>query len=154
MIEGEIMTFTAVSACLAGEACRYDGKANPDERAIMLKEQGALLICPECLGFLPTPREPAEIVGGDGADVLDGKARVVTRSGKDVTDAFLAGAGKALSLCREHGTAQAFLKARSPSCGCGIIYDGTFTGNRIKGDGVTAALLKRNGIRVYTELDL
>lgn len=153
MIKNEKMTFTAVSACLAGEKCRYDGKANPDDRAILLKEQGALLICPECLGGLSTPREPAEIIGGDGSDVLDGKARVVTCSGKDVTEAFLAGAAHALTLCREQGITQAYLKARSPSCGCGIIYDGSFSGTRIKGDGVTAALFKRSGIRVYTETD-
>ncbi|MBE5785424.1 MAG: DUF523 domain-containing protein [Clostridiales bacterium] len=147
------MTLTAVSACLAGEHCRYDGRANSDPRAGEMYEGGALCICPECLGGLPTPRDPSEIVGGDGADVLDGKARVLTKTGKDVTEAFLRGAEKTLCLCRERGVTQAFLKARSPSCGCGVIYDGTFSGSCIPGDGVTAALLKRSGIRVFTELD-
>lgn len=148
-----MMTLTAVSACLAGERCRYDGNANPNDRAKELCAAGALLICPECLGGLPTPREPAEIVGGDGAAVLDGTARVITKSGADVTDAFICGAQKALALCKENGITEALLKARSPSCGCGTIYDGTFSGGRICGDGVTAALLKRNGIRVYTGND-
>ena len=130
------MILTAVSACLAGECCRYDGKANLDPRAAVLRKQGALIICPECLGGLSTPREPAEIIGGDGADVLDGKARVITKSGCDVTDAFLSGAEASLAMCREKGITDAFLKARSPSCGCGIIYDGTFAGVRIPGDGV------------------
>ena len=147
------MTLTAVSACLAGECCRYDGNANPNSRAKELCAGGALMICPECLGGLPIPREPAEIVGGDGAAVLDGTARVLTKSGVDVTDAFLHGAQKALVLCTENGITEALLKARSPSCGCGVIYDGTFSGSKICGDGVTAALLKRNGIRVYTESD-
>lgn len=147
------MTLTAVSACLAGEKCRYDGNANTDQRAKELHAGGALLICPECLGNLATPREPSEIIGGDGADVLDGVARVVTKSGCDVTDAFISGAQKALALCKAHGVEEALLKARSPSCGCGFIYDGSFTGTKIKGDGVTAALLKRSGIRVYTEND-
>ena len=142
----------AVSACLAGTPCRYDGRTNANEEAIeMANAKGAVSICPECLGGLPTPRESAEIVGGDGGDVLDGKAGVLTQSGRDVTEAFLRGAYAALALCREHGISKALLKAKSPSCGCGSIYDGTFSRTLMVGDGVTAALLKRNGIAVSVE---
>ena len=141
----------AVSWCLCGRECRYDGTAKPDAQAMALTEKGALCICPEVMGGLPIPREPAEIVGGDGYDVLDGGAKVITVSGKDVTAEYIAGAEAALRLCRENGVTLALLKANSPSCGCGCIYDGSFTGGKRKGDGVTAALFKRNGIAVTTE---
>lgn len=141
----------AVSWCLCGRECRYDGTAKPDAQAMALAEGGALCICPEVMGGLPIPREPAEIVGGDGYDVLDGRARVISVSGKDVTAEYVAGAEKALRLCREKGVTHALLKANSPSCGSGRIYDGSFTGGKRKGDGVTAALFKRNGIAVTTE---
>lgn len=141
----------AVSWCLCGRACRYDGTAKPDKQATALAEQGALCICPEVMGGLTIPREPAEIVGGDGHDVLDGSARVITLSGRDVTAEYVAGAEKALGLCRENGVTRALLKANSPSCGCGCIYDGSFTGRKKQGDGVTAALFKRNSIDVTTE---
>jgi len=141
----------AVSWCLCGKECRYDGTAKPDMQAMALAEEGALCICPEVMGGLPIPREPAEIVGGDGYDVLDGRARVITVSGKDVTAEYVAGAQAALRLCREKTVTHALLKANSPSCGCGCIYDGSFTGGKRRGDGVTAALFKRNGITVTTE---
>lgn len=140
-----------VSWCLAGKKCRYDGSAKPDRRAAALVEGGALCVCPEVLGGLPIPREPAEIVGGDGQAVLDGRARVITASGRDVTREYIAGAEEALRLCIENRVTHAFLKAYSPSCGCGCIYDGSFTGKKIPGDGVTAALLKQNGIAVDTD---
>ena len=141
----------AVSWCLCGRECRYDGTAKPDEQAMALAEKGALCICPEVMGGLPIPREPAEIVGGDGYDVLEGRAKVITVGGKDVTAEYIAGAEAALRLCCEKGITRALLKANSPSCGCGCIYDGSFTGGKRKGDGVTAALFKRNGIAVTTE---
>lgn len=144
-----------VSACLAGCECRYDGRANPTRKASELVEEGrAVLVCPEEDGGLPTPRPPAEIVGGDGHDVLAGRARVVTADGRDVTEIYIRGAEKALEAARAAGAEKAVLKSRSPSCGRGAIYDGTFTGTRIEGDGVTAALLTRNGIEVLTESDL
>ncbi|NCB31009.1 MAG: DUF523 domain-containing protein [Clostridia bacterium] len=146
------MTKLAVSACLLGTPCRYDGGAKPDEGICALaKAQGALPICPECLGGLPTPRLPSEVVGGDGEDVLNGRARVLDRAGNDVTEAFIKGAEKALALCLEAGVNTAVLKARSPSCGVGIIYDGSFSGQYRAGMGVTAALLKRHGITLRTE---
>lgn len=139
----------AVSACLAGRACRYDGASRPDAEIVALLEQGrAICICPECLGGLPTPRTPAEIVGGDGADVLMGRARVMSRDGRDVSAAFLRGAREALAMVRTQGIERAVLKARSPSCGAGEIYDGTFSGGLRIGDGVTAALFKAEGIEV------
>ncbi|MBR5292213.1 MAG: DUF523 domain-containing protein [Clostridia bacterium] len=141
----------AVSWCLCGKECRYDGTAKPDVQAMALAKEGALCICPEVLGGLPVPREPAEIVGGDGYDVLDGRARVITVSGRDVTTEYIAGAEEAFRLCCESGVTCALLKANSPSCGSGCIYDGSFTGGKKQGDGVTAALLKRNGIAVTTE---
>ena len=143
-----------VSACLAGRACRYDGSAGSDEEVARLVREGrAVLVCPEVDGGLGTPRPPAEIVGGDGGDVLSGRARVVTRAGDDVTDAYVAGARKALAAARKAGATRAILKARSPSCGRGAIYDGSFTGTLAPGDGVTAALLRAAGIEVVTDED-
>jgi len=141
-----------VSACLAGLNCKYNGGSNTDCRIRNLVSEGkALPVCPEQLGGLPTPREPAEIAGGTGADVLDGKCRVLRKGGADVTSEFTKGAYETLELARIAGAKEAILKSRSPSCGCGEIYDGTFTGKTVKGNGVTAELLIRNGINVGIE---
>lgn len=141
-----------VSACLAGRACRFDGTgAYEDAVAALVAEGRAVLVCPEVDGGLGTPRPAAEIQGGDGADVVAGRARVVTGDGIDVTDAYLAGAERALAVARETGATTAILKARSPSCGTGQIYDGTFSGTLEAGDGVTAALLKAEGIEVWSD---
>ncbi|MFJ9950547.1 DUF523 domain-containing protein [Kitasatospora sp. NPDC091207] len=138
-----------VSACLAGVPCRYDGRAKTAEAVAGLVAEGlGVVVCPEGAGGLPTPRPPAEIVGGDGADVLDGRARVVDATGADRTEAFLDGARQALAAAEAAGARRALLMARSPSCGCGRVYDGTFTGESRPGDGVTAALLRRAGIAV------
>lgn len=134
-----------VSACLAGEACRYDGSAAAHPAVLELVRQGrAVPVCPEVLGGLPTPREPVEISGG----------RLLTRSGAEVTEAFHAGARKCLELALAAGCREAILKARSPSCGCGSVYDGTFSGALVSGDGVFAALVKARGITVRTEAEL
>jgi uncharacterized protein YbbK (DUF523 family) len=144
-----------VSACLAGRRCRHDGTAAPADQVAGLVASGqAVLVCPEVEGGLGIPRPPAEIVGGDGSDVLAGRARVVTASGRDVTAAYLAGAEAVLARARSAGVTRAVLKARSPSCGCGEIYDGTFSGRRRSGQGVTAALLRRAGLEVMTDEDL
>lgn len=111
-------------------------------------------ICPEVAGGLPVPRLPAEIVGGDGADVLDGQARVVTAAGEDVTAAYVRGAERALATTKQHGIMAAILKQRSPSCGSVHIYDGTHSGKLKAGEGVTAALLRRHGVTVWSESDL
>lgn len=144
-----------VSACLLGINCRYDGRNELNERVTRLASGEFLIpICPEQLGGLGTPREPSEIVGGDGSDVLDGNARVFSRGGRDVTENFLRGAEEVLKIAKSLGAKEAILKSKSPACGCGKIHNGTFSGVLVEGDGVAAALLKRNGIRVVTEEDL
>ena len=142
---------TLISACLLGVRCRYDGGHSRDAAAIKHYETEPLIsICPEELGGLPTPRPPAEIIGGDGAAVLAGTAKVMTAAGEDVTAAYLQGAHESLRIARAHGVTRVILKARSPSCGCGHIYDGTFTGTLTAGDGVTTALLRLHGIEVIS----
>ena len=144
-----------LSACLAGRACRFDGSDNEDDRLSRLLAEGrAVLVCPEEDGGLGTPRPPAEISGGDGHDVLEGRARVLTKAGVDVTEEYVRGAELALAKARESGATQAILKARSPSCGKGCVYDGSFSRTTSAGDGVTTALLERNGIEVTTDEDL
>jgi len=143
-----------ISACLLGLNCRYNGVAKPCQKAIDLsKDEIIIPVCPEQLGGLSTPRVPSETTG-DGLDVLEGKKRVINKSGVDVTKQFIRGAEEVLRLVKLFGIDEAILKQKSPSCGCGQIYDGTFSDKLIKGDGVTAALLKKNGIRVITEEDL
>ncbi|MEW5351128.1 DUF523 domain-containing protein [Streptomyces sp. 16-176A] len=138
-----------VSACLRGVPCRFDGrdKATPG-LAEAVAGRTVVPFCPEVAGGLATPRRPAELVGGDGQDVLDGTARVVDDTGRDVTAEFLAGARRALEAARRTGCTEALLMPRSPSCGRGEVYDGSFTGALTRGDGVTAALLERHGIAV------
>lgn len=140
------------SACLAGVRCVYDGSDN--RRPVFVKllaEKKILLFCPEVLGGMRIPHPPSEIKGGDGADVLEGRARVMSKDGRDVTDFFVRGAQKTLAFARKHHVKIAVMKARSPSCGCGKIYDGTFSKKQIPGFGVTAALLKVNGIVVMSD---
>jgi uncharacterized protein YbbK (DUF523 family) len=150
-MEGE-NSVIIVSACLAGINCKYNGGNNLDERIKKLVKEGkAIPVCPEQLGGCPTPRPAAEISGGTGADVLDGKCSVIRKNGEDVTRGFLKGAEETLRIARTAGAREAILKARSPSCGSGTIYDGTFSGRTAEGNGVTAELLLRNGIRVLTE---
>lgn len=140
-----------ISACLLGVNCRYDGGNSRNDDTIKNHQNEELIpVCPEEAGGLSTPRPAVEIVGGDGNDVLDGKAKVLTADGDDKTDEFLKGARHALELAQSQGATSVILKARSPSCGCGNIYDGTFTGNLTSGDGVTTALLKRHGIEVIS----
>lgn len=134
-----------ISACLLGCACRYDGKSKPHPLAQELARRGlAVPVCPEQLGGLPTPRTPSERQG----------QRVTMQNGHDVTAEYRRGAEEALAIARLYGCQMAVLKERSPSCGHGEIYDGTFTGTLTTGDGVTAALLRENGITVYGESDL
>lgn len=133
-----------VSACLLGAPCRYDGTGKLEPALEQLRAQGHTLVpaCPEVLGGLPTPRPPAE---------RQPDGRVVTREGSDVTAAYQTGAEQALELAQAHGCTCAVLKERSPSCGRGPIYDGTFSRTLIPGSGVTAELLEAHGIRVYGE---
>lgn len=142
-----------VSDCLLGKLCRYDGKAREKVFNEKSFRNGLFGICPECLGGLNTPREPCEIVGGDGNDVLSGKARVINRKGEDLTAEFIKGAYETLLALKDKNIKTVYLKSKSPSCGNNYIYDGTFSGTIINGDGVTAALLKKHGIQVMSELD-
>lgn len=147
-----------VSSCLLGEPVRYDGRDKFTDAAVLARwrEQGRVVpVCPEVAGGLPVPRRPAEIQGGVGGDaVLGGAARVVDDGGDDVTRAFVAGAEQALALVRAHAIRVAVLKARSPSCGSGAVYDGSFSGRTVAAFGVTAELLRRAGVRVFDETAL
>ena len=141
-----------VSACLAGFDVKYNGSHNLNEKVKKwFDEKKAIPICPEVLGGLSIPREPAEIVGGEGEDVLDGHAKVITNNGIDVTEQFMKGANETLKIALDLNATMVILKERSPSCGSSMIYSGEFNGNKKKGNGVTAALLKRNGIQVLSE---
>ena len=133
-----------VSACLLGICCRYDGRGNPNDAVLSLLNRDDITlipVCPEQLGGLSTPRIPSERRDG----------RVVNRAGEDVTSQFIRGAEEALRIAKLYGCQVAVLKERSPSCGCGRIYDGTFSRKLTDGDGVTAELLRREGIKVYGE---
>lgn len=134
-----------VSACLLGVMCRYDGQSRPDEKVVaLLKHHMLVPVCPEQMGGLSTPRSPCEIQGD----------RVMSRDGDDRTAEYEKGALEALRLCRLFSCEAAVLKAKSPSCGLGCVYDGTFSGTLRPGDGVTAGLLKNSGVPVYTEKNL
>lgn len=141
-----------VSACLAGINCTYRGDSNKKEQIASLVSRGdIMLVCPEQLGGLTTPREAVEIVAGNGSTVLEGISRVKCASGVDVTDQFIRGAREVLKIAKLCGAECAVLKSRSPSCGKGIIHDGSFSGKLTAGNGVTAELLIQNGIPVFTE---
>lgn len=143
-----------VSACLAGVNCKYNGKNNFNKFiADMISKGEAIPVCPEQLGGCPTPRPCCEIVGGTGADVIDGKAKVITCEGEDMTYKFLKGAEEVLNIAKLVGADKAILKAKSPSCGYDSIYDGTFSGKLIKGNGVTAELLLRIGTNIFSHVE-
>lgn len=131
-----------ISACLLGNCCRYDGASKEHPQILELAKHHELVpVCPEQMGGLTTPRPPAERRGD----------RVVTREGTDVTAQYCRGAEETLRLCQLLGCQAAVLKERSPSCGHGEVYDGTFSGTLIPGDGVTAQLLTAHGIPVFGE---
>jgi len=138
-----------VSACLIGVNCNFRGKnwLNP---ALLeeLKKGDLFPVCPEVLGGLPAPRAPSEIQDGDGGAVLRDKAKVVNEKGIDVTAQFMKGAQETLRIAKVVGAKEALFAEKSPSCGCGKIFNGSFSGKLVEGDGVTTALLKNNGIHV------
>jgi len=139
------MAVILVSNCLLGCTCRYKGDDCRNEQILALAENHTLVgVCPEQMGGLPTPRDPSEIVGD----------QVISSAGKDVTAEYTKGAETALFLAQLNRVDFAILKAKSPSCGKGLIYDGTFTGNKIPGNGVTVQLLQKNGIPVFSEEEL
>lgn len=138
------MEYIVISACLLGLPCRYDGAEKADKKVLeLLNREDILLIplCPEQLGGMATPREPAEQKNGG----------VWNKKGEDVTEYFKKGANQVLKIAKMYGCTKAILKERSPSCGCGKIYDGNFTRTLIQGDGITTELLKKNGIEVVGE---
>ncbi len=133
------------SACLLGIKCRYDGKSKLNKKILGLSKKEILIpVCPEQLGGLPTPRESTERRGKS----------VLTKSGKDITEHLRKGAEEVFKIAKLFGIKEVIFKQKSPSCGCGRIYDGTFSGKLTKRDGVTTELLKRNKIKVITEEDL
>ena len=133
-----------VSACLVGKNTKYNGGNNENKKIIeFLKDKEYILVCPEVQGGLSTPRDPSEIF----------KDKVISSKGKDVTYEFNLGASKEIKRVKEFKATKAILKSKSPSCGLNIIYDGTFTGNTINGDGIFVRELKKLGIDIYTELD-
>ena len=143
-----------ISACLCGVNCRYDGKNNSNDRCLKLFKEGkAVLVCPEQLGGLQTPRNPVEL-NNLVSEVVDGKGKAISNKDQDVTKQFLNGAYETLKIARELGATKAILKEGSPSCGANLVYDGTFTGNKIKGKGITAYILEKEGITVFSDEDL
>lgn len=136
------MSKTMVSACLAGFPCRYDGKSQLLPEIVELVRRGeALPLCPEQLAGLPVPRKPVEKVGD----------KSLAADGEDFTDIFDKAAQETLNLCQAFGCGKEILKSKSPSCGFGIIYDGSFSGRLVSGNGVTADLLQKNGIEIMTD---
>ncbi len=151
------MTRLQVSACLLGNPVRYDGQAKTIGHAgldALLAAGRVIAFCPEVSGGLPVPRPAAEIVGGDGVAVLAGDATVQSADGADVSRYFVAGAERALAQCRELGIRVAILTEKSPSCGSSLIYDGSHSRSTVAGAGVTAALLRRNGIEVFNQYQI
>jgi len=141
-----------VSACLSGVKCRYDGQSRDNECVKKLVGQRkAIPLCPEVLGGRPVPREPVEITGGTAEDVFSGKAVIRDKNGADVTTDVMKGVAEVLAAVRRLNIDTVVLKTKSPTCGCGQVYDGTFSGKLIDGDGILTAALIKEGIKVYTE---
>jgi uncharacterized protein YbbK (DUF523 family) len=149
------MHHVLISSCLLGNPVRYDGRGVPHDDAVLarwLREGRVVAVCPEVAGGMPIPRPPAEIEPGkDAASVLSGQARVVAVTGEDVTMPFVRGAREAVAAAQARSIRIAVLKEGSPSCGSGYIYDGHFAGRRQPGVGVTAELLRRAGLHVFSE---
>jgi len=145
-----------ISACLLGLLCAWSGDDRyRNNRAVELSRLEILIpVCPEQMGGLPTPRISQEIQNGTGVDVLNQKCRVINKNGQDVTVEFIKGAEETVKIVRYLNIKEFIAKSRSPSCGCGQIYDGTFSGKLIDGDGVTTALLRKNGIKIIPVEDL
>jgi len=139
-----------VSSCLAGIPCRYDGKSSENRFVVELVRQGkAVPVCPEILGGLAVPRTCCEITMDE-----HGNKSVIGKDGRDYTPEYESGAEKTLSIAKKTGANKAVLKSKSPSCGCGLVYDGTFSRRLIEGNGLAAELLMKNGIEVINEGDL
>jgi uncharacterized protein YbbK (DUF523 family) len=144
-----------VSACLAGINCTYKAGNNRNEKVIKLVRKGkAIPVCPEQLGGLSTPRSGSRIISGNGNDALDGKSKVMTDDGEDVTQQYIKGANETLAIAKNFNVSAVILKQGSPSCGNGYTQGGLNSREKTAGDGITVALMKRNGIKVLSEEDL
>ena len=146
-----------VSACLIGEMVRYNGTDNTVCDSILenWKQEGRIVkVCPEVAGGLPVPRIPAEIIGGQAQDVLEGHSRIMTRTGQDVTEFFIKGAQQALTVALSQHVACAIFAEGSPSCGSSSVYNGHFNRTRISGMGLTTCLLRQHGIKVFNQYQL
>lgn len=153
-LETDKLNKVLMSACLLGKSVRYDGGALSVTGEVIeqwLAEGRVISVCPEVDAGMSIPRDPAEIQRGDGLDVLNGESDVVEKSGGKVTSDFLSGAFTALNLCNRHNIKVAVLAEFSPSCGSSSIYDGRFSGKKVPGMGVTAALLRQHGVQVFSQ---
>jgi len=138
----------AVSSCITGLKCRYNATDTYNSAVMSIVADNYIAVCPELLAGLGTPRSACEIVGGDGANVLNGTARIIDEKGIDITEIMIEGAEKALQICLKYKITKAYLQAKSPTCGCGKIYDGTFSKTLKFGDGILTALLNQHGVEV------
>lgn len=146
------LTLILISSCLAGFNVRYDGSNAKNELASWLVRHGqAITICPEIMSGFETPRRPSEIVGGTARDVINGIASVQENNGTDVTEPYIMGANLVLKIAKEHHIKAAFLKDSSPSCGSHYVYNGTFTGKKLVGKGITAELLSQYGVQTFPD---
>ncbi len=137
-----------VSACLAGMNCRYDGTSSPDAYVMeLVKSENIKLFCPECLGGMIEKRPPSELVDA-ASEVLSGEGKVLSKQGDDMTERFLRGAKKSLEMAKMYNPDKIIFKAKSPSCGVGYVYDGSFSGKLVEGNGVCAQLMMDNGFEV------
>ena len=151
------MAKVLVSACLLGNKVRYNGKdllQDTEAFKVLTQHHDLIPLCPEVAGGLPTPRPPAEVELGDPAKVFEANGKVIATTGQDVTAEFISGAEQALTACKEHNIHFAVLTESSPSCGRNKVYDGSFSGNKIEGMGLTAHLLEKNGIRVFSQFEV
>lgn len=143
-----------ISSCLCGVNCKYSGGNNLNKKCLdLVKEGKGILVCPEQLGGLSTPRKPSEIIG-KSENILKGIDKVIDKNNIDVTKEFLKGAEETLKIANLYNIKKAILKEGSPSCGVNYVYDGSFTGKKIKGQGLTTELLIRNEIKVISDIDL
>ena len=144
-----------VSACLLGHSVRYDGGSNAHELLLQYNEcERFVAVCPECLAMMPVPRPPMELAHVSGKKVLAGKGQAFDAEGRETTEYLLMGADKLLKIAQDYAAAVAILKEGSPSCGVRRIHDGSFTGKKVRGQGVATALLLKHGLRVYCERDM
>ena len=144
-----------VSACLCGVNCKYSGGNNKNEKCMKLLREGrAILVCPEQMGGMNTPRNPVEIVGTAKEIIEEKKGKLVDCEGNNNTESFIKGAYEVLNIVRETGINRAILKEGSPSCGCNLVYDGTFSGKRVAGKGITAYILEKEGVNVFSDEDI